>query len=173
MDKVTPNTYNRWLDMSIKKAANFGFSTVELLLIIAIVILLGSVIIFEGKNFRQKNRDNTRKNNIVKIQNQVETYQAETGNYPTTAQINSATFRKANLNNFDAGLLKDPSWKETNKNCTLKNGAVLQESITPAPGCLGYKPIPAGCDNKTVDCTSYELTAGLESGGIYQKQSIY
>lgn len=159
--------------MKIKKAANFGFSTIELLLIIALVFLFSAVIIFEGKNVRQKNRDTARKDNIVALQDQAEAYQAETGNYPTVAQMNNANFRKTNLKNFDASLLRDPLWKSSNKSCTIDNQPILQDSSTPAVGCVGYKPVPAGCDNKALDCTSYILTANLESGGHYQKQSIY
>ena len=159
--------------MGIKKAASRGFSTIELLLIIAIVFLLSAVIIFESKNFREKNRDTARKDNIVSLQDQAEAYQAETGNYPTVNQMNDAGFRKTNLKDFSADLLRDPLWKNSNKNCTSKGAAILQDSSTPATGCIGYKPAPIGCDNKTIDCTSYTLTANLESGGHYQKQSIY
>ena len=159
--------------MSIKKAAAAGFSTIELLLIIALVFLFSAIIVFEGKNVREKNRDTNRKNTITSLQDQTEAYQAETGNYPTVAQINNANFRKTNFKDFDSKLLRDPLWKSSNTTCTASGQPVLQDSSTPAKGCLGYKPAPAGCDNKNVDCTSYTLTANLESGGHYQKQSIY
>lgn len=149
-----------------------GFSTIELLIVIVIIIILGSLIVITYNGVQQRNRDTERKNDIVKLEGQVEAYQAETNTYPSSAQMNSQSFRTANMKDLQVDVLADPQWKTTNKDCSASSGVLLEDSSTPSTGCYGYDPSPAGCDNKNTDCTSYVLTADLESGGVYTKSSL-
>jgi len=152
--------------------SSFGFTTIELLIIIVVIIILGALIVITYNGVQQRNRDTQRKTDIIKIEGQVEAYQAETNQYPSVDQMNSASFRAQNMKELDSSTLADPLWKASNKFCTANGNVQLEGLATPNTGCYGYDPSPAGCDNKTVDCTSYILTTNLETGGIYSKESI-
>lgn len=154
------------------KRSNHGFTTIELLIVLVIIIVLGSLIVVTYDGVQQRKHDTDRKTDIIKLDGQIQAYQAETDKYPSLAQINNPSFRAADMKGLTEGNLTDPQWKASNKNCTANNVAVLQGSSTPQPGCYGYDPSPAGCDNKDTDCTSYILTANLQTGGVYSKESI-
>lgn len=152
---------------------NNGFSTLELLILIAVTIVLASVVFYEAKAVWQNNRNTDRKNNIVELQEPVDTYQAQTGKYPSSAQVNDASFRTKNLKTMTTGIMRDPKWQPSNNFCSLGGAPILQNSSTPAIGCYGYLPTPSGCDNNHVDCTGYLLSASLEGGGKFVKQSVF
>lgn len=155
----------------MKQKKQFGFSTIELLIIVAIVSLL---IVFVATHFasvRQKSRDDTRQTDIANLQFAAESYFAQSGKYPTLAQFNNASFRHNSTPNLPNGSWQDPSWPTKKGNCTANGSAVLVASEAPAVGCYGYVPTPAGCDNKKVICTGYELSAHLEAGGYFIKNS--
>lgn len=152
--------------------SSFGFTTIELLIVIVVIIILGALIIITYNGVQQRNHDTDRKTDIIKIEGQIEAYQAETNQYPSVAQLNSSSFRSANMKELDASALADPLWKSSNTFCSNNGTAQLEGSATPHTGCYGYDPSPANCDNKNVDCTSYILTANLETGGVYTKESI-
>lgn len=149
-----------------------GFTTIELLIVIVAIVILGTLIVITHNGVSQKNRDNDRRQDIVKLDGQIEAYQAETDKYPSLAQMNNPSFRNTNMKSLQQSDLTDPKWKSSNNHCTNGGQAVLQGSSTPSLGCYGYEPSPAGCDNKNTDCTGYLLTANLEIGGTYTKGSI-
>ena len=75
--------------------------------------------------------------------------------------MNDATFRSTDMKGLDAAALQDP--KGTAQ--TLADAA--------AANVYAYVAAPANCDNAAGgDCTSYTLTATLEGGGTYVKQSL-
>lgn len=149
-----------------------GFSNLELMIIAVIVVILAGLVVVTFSGVRQKSRDTNRKDAITTIQEQVESFQAQTGNYPSFAQLNSATFRNANLKNLSDSDLKDPKWSPTNLGCTKAGGPQLQATTAPSFGCYGYAVSPADCDNAAIGCASYTLTANLEAGGTYVKKSL-
>ena len=59
-----------------------GFTLIELLVVIAIIGILSSVILASLGNARAKSRDATRLSNVRQIQNALELYYADNGEYP-------------------------------------------------------------------------------------------
>jgi Tfp pilus assembly protein PilE len=157
---------------SNKNRRAFGFTTIELLIVIVVIIILGSLIVVTYHGVQQRNHDTERKTDIIKMDGQIEAYQAETDKYPSVAQMNNGNFRTTNLKGLTQENLTDPLWKNSNSTCTANGSAILQGTATPVLGCYGYDPSPAGCDNENTDCTGYILTTQLETGGVYTKESI-
>ena len=138
-----------------------GFSNFELLIVVVIIGILLAVIFMEFSGVQQKSRDSERKNDIDGLNVQVQIYQAEKGVYPTLAELNNPSFRKANLKTLDPANLQDPKGK---------NQILV---AIPQPKAYAYQPAPAGCDNAAHGaCTGYSLTAELEAGGTYSKSSL-
>lgn len=104
--------------------------------------------------------DTERKTDINALQGHIEAYYADTGYYPTLAQLNSASWRAINMKGLDDSALKDPA------------GTSSVLTAAPAAHVYSYKVLPAGCDNTITKCTSYTLTATLDGGGAYVKQSL-
>jgi type IV pilus assembly protein PilE len=139
-----------------------GFTIVELLIVIVVIGILAALVITTYNGIQQKARDTERKTDINAVHGQVEAYNAQNGKYPTLANVNDSTFRSANMKGLDAAALADP-----------KNAGSQQLCAASTASCYGYTVSPANCDNgANGDCTSYTLTATLESGGTYVKVSL-
>jgi type II secretory pathway pseudopilin PulG len=122
---------------------------------------LAALVVTTYNGIQQKARDTERKTDVNAIHGQVEAYQAQNGKYPTLANVNDATFRSANMKGLDPAALQDPKG----------NAQTLVAS--PSATAYAYAVSPANCDNgANGDCTSYTLTATLEAGGTYVKQSL-
>ena len=105
-------------------------------------------------------KDTERKTDINALQGQLEAYNAETGYYPSLAQVNSASFRAQNFKGLDNEALKDP------------DGTAQTLAAKPAKGVYSYTATPAGCDGVKVYCTGFTLSATLSDGSLYSKQSL-
>lgn len=128
-----------------------GFTIVELLIVIVIIGILAFLVITTFNGIQEKGRDTERQTDIKALHGQLEAYYAQNGHYPTLADVNSTTFRDANMKGLDPEALQDPE------------GTAQTLVATAAAGDYAYVVSPTGCDNGTGgDCESYVLTATLE-----------
>lgn len=146
--------------ISLKKNKR-GFTIVELLIVIVVIGILALLVITTYSGITQKARDAERKTDINALQSQLEAYYATNNKYPTLANFNDSTWRSTNLKGLDSAALADP-----------KNPGSQQVCASVSAGCYAYVVTPANCDNSTNDCTTYTLTATLETNGTYVKQSL-
>lgn len=105
-------------------------------------------------------RDTERKTDIKVIQGHLEAYWADSGYYPTLAQLNSPTWRAANMGGLDINALKDPA------------GTSSVLAAKPGAHVYSYAASPSGCDDVKTQCADFTLTATLDAGGTYVKQSL-
>ena len=146
--------------VSIRKN-NRGFTIVELLIVIVVIGILAALVVVTYNGIQQKARDTERKTDINALHGQLEAYQAQNGKYPTLTEVNTPAFRAANMKGLDPAALQDP-----------KGDAQTLEAASDAND-YGYAATPANCDNAAGgDCLQYTLTATLEDGTTYTKQSL-
>lgn len=147
---------------SFKKTLSRGFTIVELLIVIVVIGILAGLVVVTYNGIQKKARDTERKTDINALHGQLEAYQAQNGKYPTLTNVNDSDFRGLNMKGLDPAALADP------------NNVASQVLVdTAAANNYSYVATPAGCDNDTGgDCTQYTLTATLEGGGTYVKQSL-
>lgn len=146
--------------MTSFKKNNRGFTIVELLIVIVVIGILAALVIVTYNGIQQKARDTERKTDINALASHLEAYNASAGRYPTLVNVNDTAFRAANMKGLPGDALQDPK------------GAAQTLVDTPAANSYAYVPSPTGCDNAAGgDCVSYVLTATLESGGTFVKQS--
>ena len=118
---------------------------------------LGISQVYQGVQSQAK--DTERKTDIKAMQGHIEAYWADNGFYPTLANLNDPAWVAANFKGLDAEALKDP------------DGTSQKLVSTPASHVYAYQPTPAGCNNTTIQCADYTLTATLDSGGTFVVQS--
>jgi general secretion pathway protein G len=133
--------------------SNYAFTLMELLVVVTIIGLLSATGLVSYTSLSKSSRDARRKSDVAEIRTALEIYRSDNGYYPT-------------------GLVFPlPA------NCTtisLSAGEVTYIQKTPIdPLCKSselryytYIPLPAGCDNSTVNCTSYTIGALLESSNV-------
>ena len=147
--------------MVSKRYNSRGFTIVELLIVIVVIGILAALVIVTYNGIQQKARDTERKTDINAVASHLEAYNAQEGRYTTLADLNSATFRAANMKGLDPAALQDPK------------GTAQTMVDAPAANVYSYVVTPATCDNGAGgDCLQYTLTATLEAGGTYVKQSL-
>jgi general secretion pathway protein G len=130
-----------------------GFTIVELLIVIVVIGILATLVIVTFTGIQQRARNTKRQTDINAIASHIEAYFADNAKYPTLTDLNSSTFRSANLKGLDPEALKDPK------------GSAQTLVATPAASSYAYAVTDDSgnaCDNSTTDCTKYTLTATYE-----------
>lgn len=142
--------------ISLKRKES-GFTIVELLIVIVVIGILAALVITTFSGIQKKARDTERTTDIKALHGQIEAYFAQNGYYPDLADVTIA-----NLKGLDAGALVDPK------------GGTLQAASDATH--YGYAPTqdPGGgaCTTAAKDCAKYVLTATLEGGGTFVKNSL-
>ena len=140
-----------------------GFTIVELLIVIVVIGILAALVIVTFSGIQQRARDTERKTDVNAIQGHVEAFYAQNGYYPTRGNLNTASWRATNTQGLDPAALADPS-----------NASTQTLAAAAAAGSYAYEPetsAAASCESAQNTCATYALTATLEAGGTYVKQS--
>ena len=139
-----------------------GFTIVELLIVIVVIGILATLVIVTFTGIQQKARNTKRQTDINAVNSHVEAYYAQNGYYPTLAHLNDATWRGTNMKGLDPDALKDPK------------GSASTLVAAPAANSYAYAVTDdagASCATDETTCAKFTLTATLEGGGTYAKQS--
>jgi prepilin-type N-terminal cleavage/methylation domain-containing protein len=146
------------------KTKQSGFTIVELLIVIVVIGILAGLVVTTFNGIQQRGRDTERQTDVKALHTQVEAYYAQNGKYPTLANLHDATFRTNNMKGFDSEALVDPKGDKTD---------TTPLATAAAANVYAYVATPSGCDNGSGgDCTGYTLTATLEAGGTFVKNSL-
>lgn len=140
-----------------------GFTIIELLIVIVVIGILATLVIVAYSGIQQSARNEARKTDINAIQAQLEAYFTNNATYPTRDQLNNTSnWRTTNMPGLDAEALKDPA---KNSPTTLAASA--------GANVYAYTFGPSACDGTSANpCTEYTLTATLEGGDTYVKESL-
>src|SRR5256885_15932205 len=105
-----------------------GFTIVELLIVIVVIGILATLVIVTFTGIQQRARNTKRQTDINAIASHVEAYFADTGKYPTLANMNDAAWRATNVKGLDPDALKDPK------------GSAQTLVASPAANAYAYQP---------------------------------
>lgn len=141
-----------------------GFTIVELLIVIVVIGILATLVIVTFTGIQQKARNTKRQTDINAINSHVEAFYAQNGYYPTLAHMNDATWRSTNVKGLDPAALQDPKGSAQ----TLVAAAAANSY---AYAVTDDANSAAACAADETVCSKYTLTATLEGGGTYVKQS--
>lgn len=156
---------------SVKNTA--GFTIIELLVVVIIIGILGTLVVTTYSGVQVKNRNSDRQAALSILQGKLETYYAQHSKYPTAQELNIKSWQQTNLKDVSAKDMRDPSWNKDTTDCVVSGNAIFSES--PAKNCYSYQVTTSegsACDNKETTCAQYTLTAQLEGGGKYVKSSL-
>lgn len=128
-----------------------GFTIVELLIVIVVIGILAALVITTFTGVQGRARDTERETDIKAIHGQLEAYYADHGGYPSLTDINSGTWRDANMTGLDDEALEDPD-----------SGGVQTLQAAQTVNRYAYVALPASC--ATDACLSYTLIAVEEDG---------
>ncbi|MDB5185061.1 MAG: ral secretion pathway protein [Candidatus Saccharibacteria bacterium] len=155
--------------ISLNKKRQSGFTIVELLIVIVVIGILAAIVITTYAGIQSKGRNTKRTTDIGAIQQKLEAYYAENGNYPSLANMNdfsSGGFFQTSMKGLDQAALYDPSAADKSAANPLK--------ATPAKNVYAYAPTNdsgASCESDATTCTKYTLT-GTYEGQVDGKSTI-
>ncbi len=140
-----------------------GFTIVELLIVVLVILVLGTLVIRTFNGVQQRSRNQDRKRDLEVLKGQLETYHVQHGYYPSLANMNDTKWLKDNMKSLDTSALQAPS----------SNKKGLVQTITKDQ--YGYNVTPVNCNNAEggQDCTAYVLNAHLEgSDQVAEQKSL-
>jgi len=156
--------------MKILTRSQSGFTVIELVVVVIILCILGTLVALTYSGIQASNRDKERQADIETMQSQLETHHATFDKYPSLAEINNPTWRAEKMKNLSDDIMRDPQWSAEGV-CALEGKPILG----PGKDCYVYEVTAAdgaACDNVTVSCTHYTLTATLEGNQAFVKASL-
>jgi len=140
------------MKMTHKKQNQQGFTIIEMLIVVLVIGVLATLVVVTFSGIQMKNRDNKRRYDVEAIAMQLEVYNASHGAYPALAELSSENWVQKNLRNLNTNHLQAPG---------SKNADSLSSTISIST--YQYVPGPAGCTTAKTTCTTFTLTAKLES----------
>lgn len=155
------------------KKREHGFTLIELFVLFVIVGILSTLVVMTYGGVQSNNRNDQRQADIDLLKSHLEGYYAQQTKYPTLANLNDPQWRAANIADLKEDSLKDPKWTPEITACTMNGNVGV--SADPAEDCYAYQVRSSdgsACDNQTVECAQYTLTAMLEGGDKYVKSSL-
>jgi len=151
--------------MPLKKSNQAGFTLIELLVVIVIIGILLALVITSYASVQRNQRNQDRQQDVNQIYEQLEAYYVENSKYPTLADMNNLNWVATNMKTLAKSALKDPS----------SNSYLLVAK--PTKNAFAYTVTSSTgttCNNVTVICAHYTLTATLEASALktYVKTSL-
>lgn len=149
-----------------------GFTIVELLIVIVVIGILATLVIVTFTGIQRRARDTQRQTDINAIQSHVEAFYADHGYYPTTVDMQDATFLSDNMKGLKADALLAPN-STTQIDATAATTGKYQYVASASATATGT------CDNTLASdasanggCDTYSIVAELESSTTpYTKSS--
>jgi len=135
------------------KESEQGFTIIELLIVIVVLVILSVLVFTTYGGIQQKNRNLTRQNNLETIHQQIEIYFNKAGHYPSRADMNNSSWLASNMKTLNPSLLIDPS------------NPTKSEKLVAVPTAKSYAYDPTeidgvtSCESKDTTCAKYTLTA--------------
>lgn len=137
------------------KKSSQGFTVIELLIVIAVIVVLGVLVLATYSGIQAKERNSKRSEDIANVQTQLEFFFQNNGYYPSLADMNSPDWLAKNMKRLDRNYLIDPS-SPTNSEKLV---------ATPAPKSYAYSVKDGAgksCEKDDTNCSQYVLTATFE-----------
>jgi prepilin-type N-terminal cleavage/methylation domain-containing protein len=156
-----------------KRSGPSGFTVIELLVVIVILCILAALVGLTYSGVQSKNRNAERQADIEMLKGQLETYYAQTNTYPQLGELSDASWRSAHMKKLNDKTVQDPRWNNMVGGCTT--GGKVSVANEPKANCYSYQVTGSdgsACNNVTVVCAHYTLTALLEGGEKYVKSSF-
>jgi prepilin-type N-terminal cleavage/methylation domain-containing protein len=150
----------------MKKKSN-GFTVIELLIVIVVIGILAAIVISTYSGIQVKQRNSKRQTDIQSIQTQLEAFYSQNGYYPSSANIDSTTWRDKNMANLRPSVMIDPSAAD-------QNTADASLAASPAAKVFSYQVTDSNgnsCAKDVTNCAKYTLTATFE--GTVNGQKTY
>src|SRR5579859_3063380 len=140
--------------ISLKKRSQ-GFTIVELLIVIVVIGILALLVITTYSGIQAKARNAKRQTDIASLQTQLEAFFSQNGYYPSLTDMNTGSWRTANMKSLDQNAMIDPS--NPTQSTTLL--------AAPAAKSYAYAVSNSGgtsCESDDTTCAQYTLTATYE-----------
>jgi prepilin-type N-terminal cleavage/methylation domain-containing protein len=147
---------------SLKKQK--GFTIVELLIVIVVIGILATLVIVTFSGIQQRGRNSQRETDLKAVQSHVAAFHAEKGYYPTLADLQSATFRSANMKGLDAEALRDPRQAAGGTIGATASGTQYSYVASASASSSGTCDNTAASADTNSGCDTYTLTAHREGG---------
>lgn len=136
-----------------------AFTIVELLIVIVVIGILAAITIVAYNGVQQRARDAERQQDISTIQKLVEMYYVDHGAFPPTTDMQSPTWRAANLATKDQGPFINPSDPNSTNSVLAPGSTVTIKQYS----YYSNKSDGTLCTSGDTDCTQYHMAWRLES----------